>query len=104
MEKSEAIGNMPSVQTGEKKDHYMKRCVPMLIKEGKKQDQAVAQCLNMFKEKWKAKDGVGDESSAEFQSALASFNWEDCPECLELERQLNHLHGIYEIDVPNKTF
>jgi len=96
---------MPSVEKGEKKNHYMKRCVPMLIKEGKKQDQAVAQCLNMFKEKWKAKGNKNlYETSAEFQEALANFNWDDCPECLEMESRINHLRGIYEIDIPNKRF
>ncbi len=96
---------MPSVQKGEKQGHYMKRCVPMLIKEGKKQDQAVAQCLSMFKQKWKAKgEEAPDEASAEFQAALAAFNWEDCPECLALEQELDHAKGIYTLDVPNNRF
>lgn len=95
---------MPSVQKGEKKDHYMKRCVPMLIKEGKKQDQAVAQCLSMFKQKWKAKGETADEASAEFQEALANFDWDNCPECVERESQANHAHGIFNIDIPNKRF
>ena len=96
---------MPSVQKGEKKDHYMKRCVPMLIKEGKKQEQAVAQCLSMFKQKWKAKgQEMPDEASAEFLDALANFDWDNCPECLERESSANHNAGIYEIDIPSKKF
>lgn len=105
---------MPSVEQGEKKDHYMKRCVPMLIKEGKKQDQAVAQCLNMFKEKWKAKakeDGKPTDSpewkqaeEQKMQAAMANFNWDECAECLEREREANHKMGFFELDIPNKTF
>ena len=96
---------MPSVQKGEKKNHYMHRCVPMLVKEGKSQEQAVAQCLNMFKQKWKSKgETVPEENSAEFQDALASFDWNDCPSCLEMEAKINHLKGIFILDVPNNTF
>lgn len=79
---------MPSVKKNEKQGHYMKRCVPMLIKEGKNQDQAVAQCLNMFREKWKAK---GSEPE-----------WDECPECVQREIEANHKAGIFEIDFPNK--
>jgi len=95
---------MPSVEKGEKKDHYMKRCVPMLIKEGKKQDQAVAQCLNMFKEKWKAKGEVLGEDSPEFAKAMAEFDWDSCPECVQRETEANHNAGIFDIDIPNKKF
>ena len=94
---------MPSVKKNEKQAHYMSRCVPMLIKEGKKQDQAVAQCLSMFKQKWKAKgEEVPDEASAEFQDALANFDWDNCPECLARESEANHSIGIFELDIPNK--
>ena len=90
---------MPSVQKGEKKDHYMKRCVPMLVKEGKKQDQAVAECLNLFKEKWKAKGNIlPPDDSKEFSDAIAAFDFSDCLECVELERKQT---GIFEIDIPN---
>lgn len=91
---------MPSVQKGEKQQHYMHRCVPMLVKEGKSQDQAVAQCLNMFRQHWKAKGKeLPDESSEAFQTLLASFVWEDCPECVQLEDDLNKKQGIFEIDM-----
>lgn len=95
---------MPSVKKGEKQSHYMHRCVPMLTKEGKKQDQAVAQCLGMFREKWKAKGGNPDESSAEFKDALANFDWDNCPECVERETEANHNAGVFEIDIPRKKF
>lgn len=49
---------MPSVEPHETREHYMERCVPVLIKEGHDQKQAVAQCENMFKEKWHAKSSV----------------------------------------------
>lgn len=81
---------MPSVEPHEDKDHYMHRCVPMLVKEGKKQDQAVAQCINMFKEKWQAsgKQLPPDYSEAFFE-ILANFHWSDCPECAEREKSSN---------------
>lgn len=47
---------MPTRRKGESKSSYMKRCVPMLIKEGKSQDQAVAICMNMSKKKSPAKN------------------------------------------------
>lgn len=92
---------MPSVKQGEKQSDYMHRCVPMLTKEGKKHDQAVAQCLNMFKEHWKAKGTAlpDDITSEAFRSALESFAWEDCPECVQMETELNKKRGIFEIDM-----
>jgi hypothetical protein len=92
---------MPSVKKGEKQSDYMHRCVPMLVKEGKKQDQAVAQCLGMFREHWKAKGSElpEDPNSEEFREALADFMWDDCPECIKLESDLNKKRGIFEIDM-----
>ena len=94
---------MPSTQKGETKDHFMHRCVPMLVKEGKKQDQAVAQCLNMFKEHWKAKGTawVDKPNSLEFQEALASFSFDECPECIKMEDRINRNHGVFNIDIPS---
>lgn len=94
---------MPSTKKGETKDSYMHRCVPMLVKEGKKQDQAVAQCLNMFKEHWKAKGNVIPSDPKEFSELLASITWEDCPECVKMEEELNKKHGIFEIDMTAKA-
>jgi hypothetical protein len=73
----------------------------MLVKEGKKQDQAVAQCLSMFKEHWKAKGAtwVDKPNSKEYQEALASFSFDDCPECVKLQDQINRSHGIFELDI-----
>jgi hypothetical protein len=45
-----------------------------------------------------------DENSQEFKDALANFNFEDCPECLEQERQINHKLGIFSLDIPNNNF
>jgi hypothetical protein len=92
---------MPSVKKGEKQSDYMARCVPMLSKEGKKHDQAVAQCLNMFREHWKAKGTVlpEDPTSEAFQNLLATFAWDDCPECVKMESDLNKKRGIFEIDM-----
>jgi hypothetical protein len=96
---------MPSVKKNESKSHYLKRCIPMLIKEGKEQKQAIAECINLFKQKWKAKGGKPlDETSAEFQEALANFDWDNCPECLEREAEANHKAGIFELDIPKKKF
>ena len=89
-------------EKGELKSHYLKRCIPMLMKEGKKQPQAIAECISMFKQKWKAKgEKVPDETSVEFQNALANFNFEDCLECVKREKEAN---GIFEIDIVNKIF
>ena len=92
---------MPSVQKGEKKNHYMHRCVPMLVKEGKSQDQAVAQCLSMFRQHWQAKGKIlpADPMAVEFQELLAQFDWDECPECMKMENDIKKLHGIYEIDM-----
>jgi hypothetical protein len=87
---------MPSVQKGEKKDHYMHKCVPMLIKEGKKQDQAVAQCLNMFREHWQAKGNIWPDDIKEQEKLISNASWEDCPECIEMER---HITGIWELNI-----
>jgi hypothetical protein len=62
---------MPSVQKNEKQDHYMHRCVPVLIKEGKKQNQAVAQCLSMYKQHWKRK-----KSKASINGKIEEPDWE----------------------------
>lgn len=92
---------MPSVRKGEKQSDYMHRCVPMLTKEGKKHDQAVAQCLNMFREHWKAKGTVlpADPNSEEFSKLLETFAWEDCPECLKMEDEINKSHGLFILDM-----
>ena len=39
---------MPEIKKGESKADWMKRCVPVQIKEGKAQNQAVAICSSMF--------------------------------------------------------
>ena len=43
---------MPTPNKGEKQKDYMKRCVPMVMKEGTAQDnkQAVAICFSMWKQ------------------------------------------------------
>jgi len=39
---------MPDPKKDEKKEDYMKRCIPILVKEGKSVSQAVAVCSSMF--------------------------------------------------------
>lgn len=39
---------MPDPKKGEKKDNFMSRCIPILVKEGKPSDQAVAICSSMY--------------------------------------------------------
>lgn len=92
---------MPSVKKGEKQSHYMHRCVPLLIKEGKSKDQAVAQCLNMFREHWKAKGTIlsDDPNEETFARLLEEMSWEDCPECVKMETELNKARGVFEIDM-----
>ena len=50
---------MPNPRKNEKKDEYMKRCIPVLIKEGKSEDQSVAVCSAMYDEK-KSKKSMED--------------------------------------------
>jgi len=90
---------MPSVHKGEKQSDYMHRCVPMLTKEGKKHDQAVAQCINMFKEHWKAKGNVWPDDEKEQSKILTQASFEDCPECVKLEDEINKAHGLFVIDM-----
>lgn len=42
---------MPKPKSGESKDDYMKRCIPIVMQEGKDNDQAVAMCNSMFEKK-----------------------------------------------------
>ncbi len=39
---------MPTPNSGESKDDFMARCVPMLIDEGREPRQAVAICSSMY--------------------------------------------------------
>lgn len=43
---------MPTVKKGEKRNDYVGRCVPEVIKEGKTQKQAVGKCEGMFSGKY----------------------------------------------------
>jgi len=44
---------MPKPRAKEKKDEFIKRCIPILIKEGRKKDQAIAICHSLFKNRKK---------------------------------------------------
>ena len=46
---------MPSVRKNESYKSYMKRCIPIVKREGKSQKAAVGKCYGMFKSKWKSK-------------------------------------------------
>lgn len=39
---------MPRPTSDENREHFMKRCIPMLISEGRKQDQAAAVCSSLW--------------------------------------------------------
>lgn len=75
---------MPNPTTKEKHggkhglNHYMSRCVPMLIKEGKKNSQAIAICESMYrqsKKRHKAKGNLDLEPDfdKENQSSIATI-------------------------------
>ena len=51
---------MPKPKKGEKKNHYISRCVSMVMGEGKTQDQALGQCYGMWKQY--KKESVSNES------------------------------------------
>lgn len=42
---------MPTIKTGEKRNDYVKRAVPMMIKEGLTQAQSVGKAEGMFSNK-----------------------------------------------------
>lgn len=44
---------MPKPRKNESREHFMQRCVPMLIDEGKPQDQAVAVCSSIWENRRK---------------------------------------------------
>ncbi len=46
---------MPSVKKGEKRNDYVSRCVPEVMKEGRTQRQAVGKCEGMYSGRWKQK-------------------------------------------------
>ncbi len=39
---------MPTPTSGESRDHFMARCIPMVMNEGKTQDQAKGECEGIF--------------------------------------------------------
>ena len=42
---------MPIPTEGESREHFMNRCIPMLIEEGRKPDQAFAICNSLWNNK-----------------------------------------------------
>jgi hypothetical protein len=44
---------MPTPRKGEKKNDFMKRCVPQVVNEGKESDQAVAICNSLWENRGK---------------------------------------------------
>ena len=58
---------MPTPHPGESKKNYLKRCIPMLIKdEGRPQKQSIVICANMF-DRYVSKNGhVNTENTYEF--------------------------------------
>lgn len=49
--KEPVIEQKPKPQDGETEDHFINRCIPMLIEEGKKPDQAAAICHSLWGDK-----------------------------------------------------
>ena len=41
---------MPDIQEGEERDHWLERCIPMMVDEGRDNDQAVAICNTMWRD------------------------------------------------------
>jgi hypothetical protein len=41
---------MPNVKSGEKRDDFLKRCIPMVMNEGADQDAAVGKCEGIYNE------------------------------------------------------
>jgi GMP synthase-like glutamine amidotransferase len=51
---------MPSIKPNENKEDWIKRCVPVVMKEGKTQKQALGQCYGMWRENGKVGVRGGD--------------------------------------------
>lgn len=70
---------MPTPNKGEKQEDFVKRCIPIVLKDGttKDNDQAVAICENIFREHEKKKDA---QSWYKIRSGSALDNPSDPPE------------------------
>jgi hypothetical protein len=55
----------------------------------------------MWKDKWNEKKK--SNASLTEEQFWAEFNWENCPECLEKEKNVNHKLGEFSIDITNKN-
>jgi hypothetical protein len=64
---------MPQIEPGEEQEHWMERCVPMMVEEGRDQEQAVAVCMQMFRDGQKAEEAP-DITTA--QALKAVGDWE----------------------------
>ena len=51
---------MPVPRDNEKKEDFIKRCIPYIIKEGKSKDQSIAMCYSIWKNKNKKKNSYND--------------------------------------------
>lgn len=61
---------MPTPESGENKSGFLKRCIPMLIKdENRPQKQAIAICINMFERFEKKQGNVSLEETMELLAA-----------------------------------
>jgi hypothetical protein len=80
---------MPEMKDGESQSEWMKRCVPVRIKEGNKQDQAVAVCASM----WRKKYGGEKPKAKTFDEVMKAGRTIDEPRQEELD----------ELDLPNRS-
>jgi hypothetical protein len=61
---------MPTPRTGEKREDFLKRCIPQVIDEGREQDQAVAICHSLWRKK---ETGMEEEVKSTVWEALKGF-------------------------------
>ena len=59
---------MPKVNSKESKEHYLSRCIPVVLKEGGKggQAHAIAKCSGMYEESKKRKKAHGSQDEPDF--------------------------------------
>lgn len=65
---------MPSVLQSDTRETYIKKCIPILVKEGKSQEEAIAACENMFKENYQDKS---NPEQLKFKSFIPELSCDD---------------------------
>lgn len=86
---------MPTPHPGESKNKYLKRCIPMLIKdEGKPQKQSIAICMNMF-DRYVSKNGSISTEATNY--LVSNFNSDLIQE--DLKTKIQKIQGTIQTGI-----